>query len=203
MDTDEVVPDHGSVRHGRGRAQVGVDRRDRRCAECTGPPSGDGSGTVESSGVRNVGVRNVGVQNIGVRNVGVRNVGVRNVGVRNVGVRNVGVRNVGVRNVALQHLGIDTFLTSIPLSEIPLLASATDGLGLVPDGWATYLAGTQYDGVPLQSLTLENLNSDPPALLTAGYRPFDLITLEDLDLTNSVLGTIELRSAALADCPSE
>ena len=164
------------------------------------PPSAD-NGSVESSGVRNVGVRNVTVQNIGVRNVGVRNVGVRNVGVRNVGVRNVGVRNVGVRNVALQQLGIETFITSVPLSEIPLLASASDGFGLVPEGWSAYLAGTQYAGLPLQSLTLEILTDEPPAPLTDGFRPFELITLEDVDLANSVLGAIELRSAALADVP--
>jgi hypothetical protein len=168
-----------------------------------GGETGDETGgeTLQSAGVRNIGVRNIGVRNIGVRNIGVRNIGVRNIGVRNIGVRNIGVRNIGVRNIALKKLGIDTFLNTIPLSEIPLLGSVTDGLGRVPDGWKAYLAGTQYDGVPLQSLTIEQLEGEEPTPLTAGFRPFDKITLEDIDLSNSVLGEIALRSAALADVP--
>jgi predicted outer membrane repeat protein len=159
------------------------------------PPSESADSSLRDSSARNISARN-----ISARNISARNISARNISARNISARNISARNISARNIALRDAGIDTFITSIPLSEIPLF----------PDGWSSYLEGTQYEGLPLQFLTLEALSNEPPFPMPSppltcpeGDSDCRELSLEDVDLTNSVLGALALRSIVLVGVPLE
>ena len=94
-------------------------------------------------------------------------------------------------------------LSTIPLSTIPLSTIAINGaplstiplstipLSTIAGGWDTVLAGTTYEGTPLQSITLDEID---PLLLDAFG-----VSLGDLTIQGSPLSTISLPTLALGD----
>ncbi|HET7691410.1 MAG TPA: hypothetical protein VFK41_13580 [Nocardioidaceae bacterium] len=85
-------------------------------------------------------------------------------------------------------------LSSIPLSSIPLSSIPLSSIPLssIAGGWETVLEGTAYDGVPLQSVTLQQV---------LGLPQVQSITLADVDLSATPLSSIPLSSIALAGVP--
>ena len=85
-----------------------------------------------------------------------------------------------------------TALPEVPLTTIPLLANG---------GWNAVLSGTDFAGLPPQSITLEDLAANATA------RPaVESLTLADVDLTASALndigiGTLLLSAVPLNDVP--
>ena len=125
-------------------------------------------------------------------------------------------------------------LHSIPLSSIPLSSIALPGTGdsaiaaaekalsstLLSDiaityepagcttsdcaGWNGVLAGSQYAGLPLESVTLEDVLQDTTAGAGGQLSPaaaFDSVDLSALDLSSSPLSSIPLSSIELGSLP--
>ncbi len=82
-------------------------------------------------------------------------------------------------------------INGLPINGLPINGLPINGLA-VPGGWQQLLANTQYAGEPLQTITLQEVLSDPNA---------PTITLGDLDLSNSALGRITIGALALGATP--
>ena len=118
----------------------------------------------------------------------IRNVQIRNVQIRNVQIRNVQIRNVQIRNIPL----VNKTLSSTLLSAMPITYPAGCS-GSACTGWAGVLAGTPYATDPLQSVSLADVLSNPTALAR-----FNSVTLGDLNLSGTALGSLPLIAVELA-----
>ncbi|GAB4002818.1 hypothetical protein [Nocardioides ultimimeridianus] len=85
-------------------------------------------------------------------------------------------------------------LSSVPLSSVPLSSVPLSSVPLssVAGGWAAVLAGTQYDGVPLQSVLLSQVYDLPSV---------QALPLGALTLAGSPLSSVPLASIALGGLP--
>ena len=150
-------------------------------------------GTLNASGLRSIGLRSIGLRSITLDDIGLRSIdpastglrstevkanGLRSIALGSIGLRSIGLRSIGLRSIGLRSIG----LRSIPLSEIPLLQ---DG------GWSALLVGTDFENVPVQSITLEDISA------VTGVVP-DGLTLESIDLSSTGLRSIGLRSILLS-----
>jgi hypothetical protein len=88
-------------------------------------------------------------------------------------------------------------INGLPLNGLPLNALPINGLPLTtPGGWDAALAGTSLAGLPLQTITLQqvlDLPNPPPAIVH--------LTLGQLDLSNSTLGQMSIGALALGATP--
>ena len=164
-------------------------------------PADPDDGTIDASGLRSIGLRSIGLRSITLEDIGLRSIDAASTdlkasGLRSIGLRSIGLRSIGLRSIALRSIG----LRSIPLSEIPLLK---DG------GWDALLATSEsctdaepvsgttcLSGLPLQSITLEDVTEADPSLLLDGNGKE--ITLESIDLSSTGLRSIALRSILLS-----
>lgn len=111
-------------------------------------------------------------------------------------------------------------LRAVPLRAVPLRASGIAGAPLrasdltlsslvleattYPGGWAERLAGTPFEGRPLQTIRLDELLDDPatPADETSPALTADPeITLTSIDLSTSPLRAVSIASIALGATP--
>ena len=93
----------------------------------------------------------------------------------------------------------------ITLGDLPIgrIAADADALGRIPlssvpvaGGWGPLLVGTRYADIPLQNVTLgEVLTMDPPLAAVEALR------LDQLDLSASPIGRIQLGAIAFANVP--
>ncbi len=181
-----------------GTVSVPSDKIAGELAERT-PTNEDG--TVNTSGLRSIGLRSIGLRSITLEDIGLRSIepgvpndpvaaGLRSIEVKANGLRSIGLRSIGLRSIGLRSIGLRSIgLRSIPLSEIPLLEAG---------GWEALLADSDFAGVPLQSITLEDISvgcdvPNNPACLV----PTDL-TLESIDLSSTGLRSIALQSILLS-----
>ena len=87
--------------------------------------------------------------------------------------------------------GAQAALSSTLLSDLSV--TYPDGCtGTACTGWTGVLAGSAYAGLPLESVTLADVLSDPIADAN-----FETLNLGDLDVSSSPLGSIPLSSIAL------
>ena len=91
---------------------------------------------------------------------------------------NLGVIGSGIAGIGSGIAGIDP-----PLSTIPITDPA--------DSWEQRLAGTIFEGSPLQSITLSQVSSIAGVL--------DGLTVGDIDYTSSVLGSLSLASITVGN----
>jgi hypothetical protein len=88
-------------------------------------------------------------------------------------------------------------INGLPINGLPINGLPINGLPLTtPGGWAAALAGTTLAGLPLQTVTLQqvlNLNPKPAAIAN--------LKLGDIDLTNSDLGRVTIGALALGATP--
>jgi uncharacterized protein YjbI with pentapeptide repeats len=135
-----------------------------------------------ASSLRSISLRSITLEDLSLRSIDPKAISLRSISLRSISLRSISLRSISLRSISLRSIS----LRSIPLHEIPLL---TDG------GWADVLAGTSFEGLPLQSITLEDLElADDPTLEAA----LEGLTLESIDLSNTSLRSISLRSIALA-----
>ncbi len=83
---------------------------------------------------------------------------------------------------------------SIPIGSIPLSSVPLSG---VPGGWESVLAGSAFDGQPLQSVLLSQV-LDLPSVKTL---PLGALTLAGSPLASVPIGSIALGDTALKDLP--
>ncbi len=84
-------------------------------------------------------------------------------------------------------------INGLPINGLPINGLPINGLPLkTPGGWAAALLGTSLAGLPLQTVTLQQVLSlpSPPT-----------IKLGDLDLSNSALGRVTIGALALGSTP--
>jgi hypothetical protein len=116
---------------------------------------------------------------------------------RSLGVEGAPLRSLDVAASPLRSLPLRSLpLRSLPLRSLTLSSVAVDG------GWEPLLAGTDLQGLPLQTLTLADVDElDPSPLdqLTLGQLNFDSTPLRSLSLASIVLGSTPLRSLPLPD----
>lgn len=88
-------------------------------------------------------------------------------------------------------------INGLPINGLPINGLPINGLPLTtPGGWAAALAGTSLAGLPLQTVTLQQvlaLPTPPPAIAN--------LTLGQLDLSNSTLGQMTIGALALGSTP--
>ncbi len=162
----------------------------------------DEDGTVDASGLRRIGLRRIDIGDLGdtetVDDNGdpvalppseLKAIGLRRISLESIGLRRIGLRRIDIDSTGLRRIGLPT----IPLSEIPLL---------VDGGWEGLLAGTGFAGVPLQSITLEDISGNDAAgdPLVDGL---DDLTLQSIDLSSTGLRRISLPSILLTELPLE
>ncbi len=174
---------------------------DKIAAELAKRTPANPDGTINASGLRSIGLRSIGLRSIALEDIGLRSIepgvpgdpvaaGLRSIEVKANGLRSIGLRSIGLRSIGLRSIGLRSIgLRSIPLSEIPLLKTG---------GWEALLANSDFAGVPLQSITLEDISvgcdvPNNPACLV----PTDL-TLESIDLSSTGLRSIALQSILLS-----
>jgi len=89
-------------------------------------------------------------------------------------------------------------LNGLPINGLPLNALPLNALPLTtPGGWEAALAGTSLAGLPLQTITLQQvlaLPSPQPAAIAH-------LTLGELDISNSSLGQMTIGALALGSTP--
>ncbi|MDX6451041.1 MAG: large repetitive protein [Gaiellaceae bacterium] len=89
-------------------------------------------------------------------------------------------------------------INGLPINGLPINGLPINGLPLTtPGGWAAALAGTSLDGLPLQTITLQQVLALPlpqPAAIAH-------LTLGQLDLSNSALGRMTIGALALGSTP--
>ena len=99
------------------------------------------------------------------------------------------LKSIPIRSIDVQAAPIRSIpIRSIPLASIPIRSIAGD--------WATILVGTQWEGRPLQTVSLGDVLGDP-ALATR----LASVSLADLDLSNTPIRSIPLASIVLTGVP--
>jgi len=168
-------------------------------------------GTLESARLRSIRLRSIRLRSIELQDIRLRSIDasstagnpeaarlrsielkanrLRSIALESIRLRSIDLESIRLRSIPLESTRLRSIrLRSIPLSEIPL----TD----LPGGWEELLAGTPFDGVPLQSLTLDDVagsdENDVP--LVPGL---DGQTLASIDLSSTRLRSIRLRSILL------
>jgi CSLREA domain-containing protein len=138
-------------------------------------------GEASTDGPADTALRSIALRSIPLRSIDLESTPLRSIPLRSIGLEAIALRSIPLRSIDLEAAP----LRSILLSEIPLLS--------IDGGWQAFLAGTVFAGLPLQSVTLEDLNQ-------AGVDLGEL-TLADIGLEASPLRSIALRSILLADAP--
>ena len=174
---------------------------DKIAAELAKRTPANADGTINASGLRSIGLRSIGLRSITLEDIGLRSIpasvptvpsdpvaaGLRSIEVKANGLRSIGLRSIGLRSIGLRSIGLRSIgLRSIPLSEIPLLK---DG------GWDALLASTNFAGVPLQSITLQDIVAAGLPLKNSDGTD---LTLESIDLSSTGLRSIALQSILLS-----
>ncbi|HSP28366.1 MAG TPA: choice-of-anchor Q domain-containing protein, partial [Ilumatobacteraceae bacterium] len=197
VDTSRYVPEPYSLSPGTVEVGVVSVPTSQIAFELATRTPANADGTVNTAGLRSIGLRSIGLRSITLEDIGLRSIdatatGLRSIdvkasGLRSIGLRSIWLRSIGLRSIDLQSIGLRSIgLRSIPLSEIPLLEAG---------GWSEFLACPELDesggcipspfaGVPLQSITLEDITDIVP----------QDFTLESIDLSNTGLRSIGLRS---------
>jgi hypothetical protein len=146
------------------------------------------SGSIEDAALRSIALRSIALRSITVEDIALRSIAPKAAALRSIALRSIALRSIALRSIALRSIGLESVaLRSIPLSEIPL----TEDAGGAPLVWETLLADTVFEGVPLQSITLEDLVNANVNL--------DGLSLESIDLASTALRSIALRSILLQD----
>ncbi|MDH3753744.1 MAG: hypothetical protein OEU32_07710, partial [Acidimicrobiia bacterium] len=137
-----------------------------------------------STALRSIALRSIEIEDLALRSIDPEATALRSIALRSIPLRSIALRSIALRSIVIDSAALRSIaLRSILLSDIPLLAQG---------GWDAFLAGTAFDGLPLQSVTLEDLD-------TAGIGLPDDLTLEDINLESTALRSIALRSILLAD----
>jgi hypothetical protein len=145
------------------------------------------SGSIEDAALRSIALRSIALRSITVEDIALRSIepkatALRSIALRSIALRSIALRSIALRSIALRSIALRSIaLRSIPLSEIPL----------VDQSWDEFLAGTVFEGLPPQSITLEDLQA-------AGI-DISAASLESIDLSSTALRSIALRSILLAD----
>ena len=160
----------------------------------------ENDGTVDASGLRRIGLRRIDIGDLGASETvdedgdplpltpsELKAIGLRRISLESIGLRRIGLRRIDIQDAGLRRIGLPT----IPLSEIPLL---------VEGGWEGLLAGTTFDGVPLQSITLEDI-SGVDSLGNNLVEGLEGLTLQSIDLSSTGLRRISLPSILLTELP--
>lgn len=150
-------------------------------------PATEVAGSTQSTILRSVILRSVILRSVILRSVILRSVILRSVPspavtiLRSVTLEDTILRSVILRSVILRSV----ILRSVLLSDVELLGQAT---------WTDLLAGTPYEDVPLQQLTLDDVK-DLEAVRS--------LPIADIDLSSTVLGAISVPALLLGDQPME
>ena len=134
---------------------------------------------LRSIALRSIALRSIELQDIALRSIDPQAAALRSIVVEATALRSIALRSIALRSIALRSIA----LRSIPLSDIPLLEEG---------GWEAVLSETAFDGLPLQSITLEDLQQ---AETPVGI---DGLSLADVSLDSTALRSIALRSIVLA-----
>lgn len=137
---------------------------------------------LRSSALRSIALRSITIEDIALRSIAPKATALRSIALRSIPLRSIALRSIALRSIALRSIALRSIaLRSIPLSEVPL----------VDQSWEDFLKNTQFEGLPPQSITLEDLAN--AGVSTAG------LSLESIDLSSTALRSIALRSIVLAD----
>ncbi len=131
-------------------------------------------GELETTPLRSTPLRSTPLRSTPLRSTPLRSTPLRSTPLRSTPLRSTPLRSTPLRS---------TNLPPIPLSTVPLLA---DG------GWTAILEGppaTPYAGLPLQSVTLQQVLNLPEGL----YPQVDGLSYEDIDLASTPLGEVSLQ----------
>jgi hypothetical protein len=142
-----------------------------------GTPTGPDTTGLASIGLASIGLASITIEDLGLASIGLHSIGLHSIGLHSIGLASIGLHSIGLASIGLHSIG----LHSILLSDAPLLQEG---------GWEAYLAGTPYEGLPLQSVTLADVLE---------LRGTPEVTLADLDLSATGLASIGLHSILLAD----
>jgi uncharacterized protein YjbI with pentapeptide repeats len=145
------------------------------------PINADGTvDTTQAAGVRAASLRRIAtleeLTGASPKAASLRRINLDSISLRRIALRDASLRRIALESISLRRIG---GLGSIPLSQIPLLETG---------GWTELLQGTAFEGLPLQSITLEQI---------AGVVPEDF-TLASIDLSSTSLRRISLPSALLS-----
>ncbi len=132
------------------------------------------------------GPSSTGLASIGLASIGLASITLQDTGLASIGLASIGLASIGLASIPLETAGLASIgLASILVSDTPLL---------LPGGWEAFLAGTIYEGVPLQTLTLADILA-----LYSQYPHLPDITLAQLDISSTGLASIGLASILLHD----
>lgn len=163
----------------------------------------DAPGTTRDSSLKRVALEPISLKRVTLEDVAtqaevelgdIADTSLKRVSLKRVSLKRVALDTVSLKRVALRELGLESIslkrvsLKRVALSDIPLLD--------IPGGWTELLAGTPFAGVPLQSISLEDLEeactTDPNACV------LDDRTLAAIDVTTSVLASLSVPALLLA-----
>ena len=132
--------------------------------------------------LRSIALRSIALRSIALRSIDPESAALRSIALRSIALRSIALRSIALRSIALRSIA----LRSILVSDVPLEEEG---------GWDAALAGTPLEGLPLQSITIEDV-FDPANGVSNTVT--DAITLEDVSIEASALRSIALRSIVLA-----
>lgn len=132
--------------------------------------------------LRSIALRSIALRSIALRSIDPESAALRSIALRSIALRSIALRSIALRSIALRSIA----LRSILVSDVPLEEEG---------GWDAALTGTPLEGLPLQSITIEDVFDPANGVSTAVT---DAITLEDITIEASALRSIALRSIVLA-----
>ncbi len=160
----------------------------RIASELASSTTANDDGTLNSAPLRSIALRSIALRSITLADIPLRSISPEGTALRSIELKANALRSIPLRSIPLRSIALRSIpLRSIALRSIPLRSIPLRSIG----GWEEVLKNSEFAGVPLQSITLEDIEGEIP----------EDFTLESIDLSGTPLRSISLSSTLLTGTP--
>ncbi len=142
---------------------------------------------------RNVPGTGIGPEDTALNSIALNSIALNSIALNSIALNSIDIDFLALNSIALNSIALNSIaLNSIALNSIALNSIALNSIPLtLPGGWEAFLVGTPFEGFPIQTVTLENLQDSGVSVEGIG--------IGDIDLSSTALNSIALQSILLAD----